>query len=185
MYLSISTLFVVLTTLLTQSLSAQLTPTKSSTAKLYAAKPTSNSTLSLRGDDLFGGGGSLAAIRRNAGNSFDFNTNPNGFVNLGTAESVCSSSTIYHWLWLRVKPVCWPLFQYLSVNDVAGFVNQNVIPHLSTNIVFVFDLRQEWRAGKLIKWTVNTSTKGFYIRRGLRWFSSFSKHHRQVSQSAV
>lgn len=132
MYSSISSLVVILTYLLTQSFSARLNPTKSSTAVFTTASTTSNSTLSKRGEELFQGTGSLDARRRNANNSFDPITNPNGLINLGTAENVCSSSTIYACFWSRVKPAHWPLFQYLSINDVAGFVNQNVFPRLPT-----------------------------------------------------
>lgn len=89
MYSSICTVAVIITTLLARSVSAQLNSTNSSTEVLTTARLTSNSTLSKRGDELFGNGGTLAAIRRNAGNSFDPDTNPNGFVNLGTAENVC------------------------------------------------------------------------------------------------
>lgn len=93
MYSSISTLVVILTTLSTQLVSAQPNPSKSSAEVLATARATSSSTLSKRGDELFAGAGSLAAQRLRAGNAFDPKTNPNGFVNLGTAENVCLSST--------------------------------------------------------------------------------------------
>ena len=136
MYSSISTLFVILTILLTLSFSAQLNPKKSFPEVFIAAEPTSDSTLSKRGDELFRNSPSLNAPRRNTGDDFDPITNPNGFVNLGTAENVCSS------FWSRVKPAHWPLFQYLAVPDVAEFVNRNVPSRLPPKISSIFGLRQ-------------------------------------------
>ena len=103
MYLSISTLVVILTALPTHSFSAQLNLTNSSIEVIASARSTSNSTLSKRGDELFQDGGFLGAQRRNAANLFDPNTNPNGYINLGGAENVCSSSTIYPYFRSRVE----------------------------------------------------------------------------------
>lgn len=89
MYSLISTSVLILTTLLTSSSSAQSNATEPSIEAVIRPGATSNSTLSGRGDELLKGGGNLTASRRSAGNRFDPDTNPNGIVNLGTAENVC------------------------------------------------------------------------------------------------
>ena len=114
MYSSISTLFVILTILLTHSFSAHLNPKKSSTQVSIAAGYTSNSRLSKprfskprlskRGDELFKIDPPLNVTRHIFEDVFDPIANPNGIVNLGTAENVCSSSTIQPCLRSRVKP---------------------------------------------------------------------------------
>lgn len=152
MYSSISTLFVILTVLLTHSFSAQLNPKKSSTQVFIAAGYTSNSRLSKprfskprlskRGDELFKIDPFLNVTRHTFEDVFDPIANPNGIVNLGTAENVCFSSIIHPCFWSRAEPAHWPLFQYIAIPDVAEFVNRNVPSRPPLKISSIFGPRQ-------------------------------------------
>ena len=95
-----STLVLILTTFLTHSCSARSNATEPSIEAITSpGLISSNSTISLRGDEVAKGADNFTASRRNAVNRFDPDTNPDGLVNLGTAENVCFSSDLHLHFW--------------------------------------------------------------------------------------
>ena len=79
------------------------------------------SGLSRRGEEYLKDGG-FEMIRQLLRDLYDRDTNPNGIVNMGTAENVC---------FIRERPLCLAFqcansAQYVMLPEIAKFVNEKV-----------------------------------------------------------